>query len=184
MILVTVGTNGAPFDRLLAELDNVSPGETIIVQRGMSTVEPEGSTCIDYLPFDEVVSLAAQARVIVTHAGVGSVLLALEQGHRPIVVPRLKRFGEAVDDHQVEFGKRLSDESLAHYVPVAAAVRAAIRVGTTRQEPAAPARNASSLTGELSAHLRAVCRPAPPQAESGRSMGDRKEEERLAPNGT
>ena len=54
-------------------------------------------------PFDELVEHVRRARVVVSHAGVGSVLTALANGKRPVVVPRLHRFGEAVDDHQLPF---------------------------------------------------------------------------------
>jgi UDP-N-acetylglucosamine transferase subunit ALG13 len=46
--------------------------------------------------------------VVVTHAGVGSVMLALGRGKVPIVLPRLAAFGEAVDDHQATFGRRIA----------------------------------------------------------------------------
>ena len=46
--------------------------------------------------------LVREARIVVTHAGVGSILLALTNGKRPFVVPRLRAFGETVDDHQLE----------------------------------------------------------------------------------
>jgi UDP-N-acetylglucosamine transferase subunit ALG13 len=39
---------------------------------------------------------------VISHAGVGSIMVALSHGKRPIVVPRLERFGEAVDDHQLQ----------------------------------------------------------------------------------
>ena len=47
-----------------------------------------------------------------THAGVGSILVALSAGRKPVVVPRLKQFGEAVDDHQLALADRLDDASL------------------------------------------------------------------------
>jgi UDP-N-acetylglucosamine transferase subunit ALG13 len=52
----------------------------------------------------------------VTHTGVGSVLCAREAGHVPVVVPRLHRFGEHVDDHQLELVAALGADG--HVVPV------------------------------------------------------------------
>jgi UDP-N-acetylglucosamine transferase subunit ALG13 len=54
-----------------------------------------------------------RARAVVTHAGVGSVMTALLAQKRPIVVPRLRRHGEAVDDHQLGFARRLDEGGLA-----------------------------------------------------------------------
>ena len=54
------------------------------------------------MPFDELNARMREADVVVTHAGVGSVLCARQAGHVPVVVPRLHRFGEHVDDHQLE----------------------------------------------------------------------------------
>ena len=112
MIFVSVGTNEARFDRLLHAVDGLGAGEELVVQHGPSPVRPAGATCVDYLSFEEMTEHLARARVAVLHAGVGSVLAALASGARPVVVPRLQRHGEAVDDHQVGFGRRLHEEEL------------------------------------------------------------------------
>ena len=108
MILVTVGTNEAPFDRLVAAIGQLTPHEEVVVQCGSSALRPSGATCVDFVPFDELLDLVRRARVVVTHAGVGSIMVALSQGKRPITVPRLSRFREAVDDHQLAFARRLA----------------------------------------------------------------------------
>jgi beta-1,4-N-acetylglucosaminyltransferase len=107
MIFVTVGTNEAPFHRLLLALNDLRIEEELIVQYGASDVRPSGATCIESVPFEELAGLVRRARLVISHAGVGSVLTALSNGKRPVVVPRLKRFGEAVDDHQVDLARRL-----------------------------------------------------------------------------
>jgi UDP-N-acetylglucosamine transferase subunit ALG13 len=108
MILVTTGANGAPFDRLLSVVDRFEVGEEVVVQHGPSQLRPAGATWLDYVPFDELTELVSRARVVVSHAGVGSILLCLSQGHSPVVVPRLASHGEAVDDHQLGFARRLA----------------------------------------------------------------------------
>jgi UDP-N-acetylglucosamine transferase subunit ALG13 len=107
MILVTTGANGAPFDRLLAVVERFETGEELVVQHGPSTIRPPGATCVDFVPFDELGELVARARVVVAHAGVGSILLCASKGRVPIVVPRLARYDEVVDDHQVLLARRL-----------------------------------------------------------------------------
>ena len=117
MIFVTVGTNEAPFDRLVEAVAMLETTETLVVQRGASAVSVPGSETVDFLPFDDLVEHVRSARLVVTHAGVGSTIVALSNGKRPIVVPRLKRYGEAVDDHQVQFGQRFADAGLVTFVP-------------------------------------------------------------------
>lgn len=116
MIVVTVGTNEAPFDRLLAAFDVDRPEEELLVQYGASSVRPRGATCVEFLSYDELVEAIRRARVVVMHAGVGSIMTALANGKRPLVVPRLRRFGEAVDDHQLSLGRRLHDGGLVTLV--------------------------------------------------------------------
>jgi UDP-N-acetylglucosamine transferase subunit ALG13 len=116
MIFVTVGTNEATFDRLLLAVDTLTTDEELLVQHGPSTVRPSSATCVDYLPFDDLVTAVRRARIVITHAGVGSMLSALANGKRPVVVPRLARFGEAVDDHQVPLGRRLGAAGLVLFV--------------------------------------------------------------------
>jgi len=108
VIFVTVGTNEAPFDRLLAAFDSLDLAEELVIQCGASSLRPSGAECVDFISFDDLVTHVRGARVVVTHAGVGSVAVALTNGKRPIVVPRRATFDEAVDDHQVAFARRFA----------------------------------------------------------------------------
>jgi UDP-N-acetylglucosamine transferase subunit ALG13 len=138
MILVSVGTNEARFDRLLRAVDELHCSEQVIVQHGPSAIRPANARCVDYLPFEELVEHVRAARVVITHAGVGSVMVSLANGKRPLVVPRLRCFGEAVDDHQVPLARRLSDAGL---------VTLAEDPGHLREALAAPEPTVSSLDG-------------------------------------
>jgi beta-1,4-N-acetylglucosaminyltransferase len=109
MIFVTVGTNEARFERLLDAVARVRVDEPVLVQHGHSSATaPSGAELVDFLGFDEMVATMRRARVVVTHAGVGSVMVALANGRRPVVVPRLQKFGEAVDDHQLQLARRFA----------------------------------------------------------------------------
>ena len=112
MIFVSVGTHETPFDRLLRAVSELDLDEDLVVQHGLSPVRCVGATEFDFLPFDRVLEYVRGARAIVTHAGVGSVMLALANDKRPIVMARLHRFGEAVDDHQAELAARLEAAGL------------------------------------------------------------------------
>ena len=109
MIFVTVGSSATPFDRLLRAVDALRVEERLVVQHGPSTIRPKGAECSEALSHTEFLDLVRSARVVVTHAGVGSIMTALGEQTRPIVVPRLAALGEAVDDHQVSFARRAAE---------------------------------------------------------------------------
>lgn len=112
MILTIVGTHGQQFNRLVAAVDALQTDEPRIVQYGHSTVIPQHAIARDFIPFDEVERLITEARVVIAHAGTGTVMFALAQGKVPVVVPRLARFGEHVDDHQLELVESLNELGL------------------------------------------------------------------------
>jgi UDP-N-acetylglucosamine transferase subunit ALG13 len=110
VILVTVGTHHQPFARLIRALPTL-PARDVVVQYGHSPPPAWRSAreAVPFLAYDQLAALMDAADVVVTHAGVGSVLTALRMGHTPIVVPRLARFDEHVDDHQVELTQTLEE---------------------------------------------------------------------------
>lgn len=150
MIFVTVGTNEARFDRLLHAVDALALEEELVVQHGSSPVRPSRARCVDFLLFDDLVDHVRRARVVVAHAGVGTVLVALANGKRSIVVPRLQRHGEAVDDHQTVFAKRLHDAGLVYLVEDPYDLGEALRRPV---EPPAANGSALGLADELHAYL-------------------------------
>ena len=107
MIFATTGTC-EPFDRMLQAFDALELDEELVVQHGISPVRPRGARCFDFLAYSDLVAFVRSARVVVTHGGVGTILTALANGKRPIVVPRLADRGEAIDDHQVELARKLA----------------------------------------------------------------------------
>jgi UDP-N-acetylglucosamine transferase subunit ALG13 len=126
MILVVVGSTSIPFDRLLRGIDELAADEPVLVQRGPSSVVPKRCVCVEFMPFEEMVENVRTARVVITHCGVGIILVSLMNGKRPVVVPRLRRFGEAVDDHQLELGQRLAQDGLVTLVDDASLLSEAI----------------------------------------------------------
>lgn len=115
MIFVTVGTHEDSFDRLIKEIDRLK-GEKIIleevnIQIGYTKYLPLYCSYERVIGFERMNELAKEARIIITHGGPGSMLLALQFNKIPIVVPRQKQFQEHVDDHQVLFSKRMKVEN-------------------------------------------------------------------------
>lgn len=92
MIFATVGTNETPFDRLVTAVDALDRDD-VLVQYGSATKLPQRARGVEFLPFDELVEHVRSADAVVTHAGAGSALVALVNGKRPILVPRLHRYG-------------------------------------------------------------------------------------------
>ena len=156
MILVTTGTNGAPFHRLLRAVDDIDGVEPLIVQHGPSQIRPrEARWCAPDLSFDDLVAQIRRAEVVITHGGVGSVTVALVNGQRPVVVPRVAGFGEAVDDHQLSFGQKLAEAGLVTLVTDPFRLRETVssRAGE-RAIPYLP--GAGRLVRELRTYLRSI----------------------------
>lgn len=119
MILITVGTEKFPFNRLMQWVDHLiqtqflnPEQEDIIIQYGSCTVVPQQGRSYQVLPEVDFKSLLAQARLIISHCGEGS-FDVLAQTDKPfILVPRSHQFGEHVDDHQVELAQALQHKGV------------------------------------------------------------------------
>jgi UDP-N-acetylglucosamine--N-acetylmuramyl-(pentapeptide) pyrophosphoryl-undecaprenol N-acetylglucosamine transferase len=109
VIFVSVGTLHFPFDRLMAALHEL-PLEQLVVQHGPAEPPRGVREAASFMPLDEMLARIEAADAVVTHAGVGSIYHATHAGHVPVVVPRLERFGEHVDDHQLELARLLAAE--------------------------------------------------------------------------
>jgi UDP-N-acetylglucosamine transferase subunit ALG13 len=109
LIFVTLGTHHDPFPRLIDGLQALD-GQDLVVQHGHSPAPLHVADAIDFLPFADLMEQIRTADAVVTHAGVGSILTCLRLGRTPLVVPRQRRFGEHVDDHQVELTRALADD--------------------------------------------------------------------------
>ena len=116
MILVTVGASLFSFDRLMRAVETLNVDEPLIVQHGPAALTRADARCIPYMPLDELAALVREARAVITHAGAGSILRALTNGKRPVVVPRLRAFGETVDDHQLDSARRFAKAGLVTVV--------------------------------------------------------------------
>ena len=104
MIFLTVGTQ-FPFDRLVKAVDKAAGtngfDEQIIAQIGESSYYPENfeaSPSVEKAVFDRHFN---EADSVISHAGMGTITMALEQRKPLLVMPRLKKYGEVVNDHQL-----------------------------------------------------------------------------------
>ena len=106
MILVMLGTQNNSFHRLLEEVDRLIEigriNEDVIVQAGYTKYESDNMKIIDFVSDDEIEKIEQQADLIITHGGVGSIIGSIEKEKKVIAVPRLKQYGEHVNDHQLD----------------------------------------------------------------------------------
>lgn len=106
MILVMLGTQNNSFHRLLEEIDrliiNGKIREKVIVQAGYTKYESQNMKIIDFVSSEELEKLEQQAYYVITHGGVGSIIGSIEKGKKVIAVPRLKQYGEHVNNHQLD----------------------------------------------------------------------------------
>jgi beta-1,4-N-acetylglucosaminyltransferase len=130
MILVTVGMHSQPFDRLVRAADGLGTivSEPVLIQRGASCCATTSSQSFDFTDEVNMAAWISRASVVVAHGGAGSILEALGAGKPLVLVPRLKRFDECLDDHQRELVGALADQGRAVAVmdPSAESLREAI----------------------------------------------------------
>ena len=116
MILVTLGTQDKEFTRLLKEIDRLIDKKVItdkvIVQAGYTKYESKNMEIFDYVPTDELDKYIDKADYIITHAGVGSVFGALNKNKKIIAVPRLSKYKEHINDHQLQLLEEFGKENL------------------------------------------------------------------------
>lgn len=114
MILVLLGTQNNSFHRLLEEIqkniDNGNIKEEVIVQKGYTKFESKNMTTYTQLPTDKFEEMIDKANLVITHGGVGSIITAIEKNKKVIAVPRLKKYKEHVNDHQLDIIKSFDEK--------------------------------------------------------------------------
>ncbi len=106
MILVLLGTQNNSFHRLLEEvqknIDNGNIKEEVVAQKGYTKFESKDMTLYNKIPTDEIKKLIDKADLVITHGGVGSIITSITKEKKVIAVPRLKKYNEHVNDHQLD----------------------------------------------------------------------------------
>lgn len=140
MILVSVGTQ-LPFDRLIRAIDDIAPklDEEIVAQIGVTAYRPSNVTFHKTLAPIAYEDLVKQARVLVSHAGIGTILGA-QKHEKPIVIfPRQAQFGEHRNDHQLATCRQLR-----HYKGVYVAETEAMLLETLQRGDLEPLTSSSA----------------------------------------
>lgn len=117
-VFVTTGSRSFPFDRLVRAVDEADlaselpGGAEVFVQTGSSSYEPKHVAWASFLSRDEFGRRMGEADLVITHGGTGAIIAAVKRGKRVVAVPRLARFREAVDNHQVELVRQFEEMGL------------------------------------------------------------------------
>ena len=106
MIFVTVGSRNYPFDRLFIELDKLCEEgiikDKIFAQIGTTTYKPKNYEYKDFISQEEFLNYVKKAKYVISHGAFGSIMKALNEGKKVIAVTRLEKYGEHINDHQIQ----------------------------------------------------------------------------------
>ena len=160
LLFATVGVT-LPFDRMIDMVAKLKEdgdiSEEVVFQTGIGGLMPHGTQSYETLPFDRVTSYLREADIVVCHGGTGSVITALREGCRTIVVPRMAERGEHYDDHQAEITKAFAARGLVIPANSVEELSSALRSCRSRKPVSAttnPARLIEHLKTVLSQHAR------------------------------
>lgn len=116
MIFVVLGTQKFQCNRLLKIVDelvgNGTIEEEVFAQKGYSDYEPEHYTTVDFLQKEEFENKIDECSLLITHSGVGTILSGINHSKPVIVFPRLKKYKEHVDDHQLDIARTFQKKGL------------------------------------------------------------------------
>jgi len=114
LIFLTVGNWHKGFDRLVQAVDGLKErgviAEEVKAQTGSGSYRPKRLTVLNYCSPDEFIDNMTEARIVISHAGVGTMGQAIKLGKSIIVVPRKAAMGEVSNDHQFITAKQLQAE--------------------------------------------------------------------------
>ncbi len=106
MIFVTVGSRNYPFNRLFIELDKLCEEgiitDKIFAQIGTSTYKPKHYEYKDFISQEEFLQKVNESQYVITHGASGSIMKALNANKKVIAVTRLEKYGEHINDHQIQ----------------------------------------------------------------------------------
>lgn len=167
MIFATVGTQ-LPFDRLLRALDAWAarhPETRILAQTGRTDARFPHLTCLEQMDQAAFAQAFEQARIIVAHAGMGTILSASQLGKPVVLMPRLARHGEHRNDHQVDTAAEMS--SLANVTVVEDAETLAAALDHLLAQPAREEAGSAFASPQLIDRIRQFIFAAPaPQGKT------------------
>ena len=115
MIFVTVGSRKYPFSRLFKKLDELYEKgeltEPMFAQTGTSAYKPKHYEYKDFITQEEFLEKVKESDIVVSHGASGSIMKALNEGKKVIAVTRLEKYGEHINDHQIQNNEAFSSNN-------------------------------------------------------------------------
>lgn len=119
MIFVTLGSQKFQFNRLLKEIDilieNGVIQEEVIAQIGYSTYKPANFEWHNNLDYNIFIDHIQRSDIVITHAGTGVIMTGIKNNKIVIAIPRLSRYNEHVDDHQIQIASEFKEMGFIEY---------------------------------------------------------------------
>lgn len=115
MIFVTVGSRNYPFDRLFIKIDKLYEegilSDTMFAQIGTSSYKPKHFEYKNFISAEEFEEKINGAEIVISHGASGSIMKALNEGKKVIAVTRLEKYGEHINDHQIQNNEAFSSNN-------------------------------------------------------------------------
>lgn len=116
MIFITLGSQKFQFNRLLQAVDELIEkcviNDTVFAQVGYSDYKPKHFEYKQFLDREEFAAQEAKCDILITHGGTGAIIGAVKKGKKVIAVPRLAKYGEHVDNHQIQLIAQFKGQNL------------------------------------------------------------------------
>lgn len=116
MIFVSVGTQ-LGFDRLIKSLDIWmcdNPSVNVFFQIGQGSYIPSNGSYKRSLSSNEYKAILNDCELLVSHAGMGSILSALEIGKNLVILPRKSSLGEHRNEHQLATATKMIEQKICN----------------------------------------------------------------------
>ena len=118
MIFVTLGSQKFQFNRLLRAVDEQIEKcvitEEVFAQTGYSDYKPKNYCYKEFLDREEFAAVMEKSDIVITHGGTGAIIGAVKNGKKVIAVPRLAKYGEHVDNHQLQLVEQFKELELIY----------------------------------------------------------------------
>jgi len=106
MIFVTVGNDHHDFSRLVSKIEqlvNARKDLNFVIQHGHTNIDTSlDAKCASFFSREQFQSYLKEAGLVISHAGAGTLLQLAQNRTVPLVVPRLHKYEEHLNDHQVD----------------------------------------------------------------------------------
>ena len=118
MVFVSIGTQRQQFSRLfeIIKKSNLLKNEHIIAQLGYTKCDNTKIESFKFIEEDKLKEYIQKADFVISHGGVGTIFTCLNLKKKVLVIPRLKKFKEHKNDHQLEICRELEKQGYIVYL--------------------------------------------------------------------